>query len=139
MVVKDQMKWRPVVSFDKCYLSVYPGKEGKVYFTREMYWLMGKPKKVNVTVIGDKIVLSAGVKYGYDIVFRRGKQPYIVSQEVSKVIGPGNRAYYSYDEEDYGFYDNKWKKYRKRRYFYFRVNRRVIPDPSRKPNPPATM
>jgi len=129
--------YRPAISFDRCYLSVYPGKSGKVYLTRELYWLMGRPRKVNAMVIGDRIILSAGVKYGYDVVFMKGKQPYIVSPEVSKAIGPGNRAYYSYDEEDYGFYDNKWKQYRKRRYYYFRVKRSVMPAPNRKPSPPT--
>jgi len=131
--------WKPAISFDRCYLSVYPGKEGKVYITRELYWLMNRPRKINAVVMGDRIALSAGVKYGYDVVFRKGKQPYIISSEISKAIGPGNRAYYSYDEEEAGFYDKKWKRYRKRRYYYFRVRRRVTPAPSRKPNPPATM
>lgn len=111
------MRWKPAVSFDKCYLSVYPGKNKLVYLTREVYALMGRPRKLVVHPIGSKVVLSPSRKYGTDVMFGVGGQPYIVCPEASRIIGPGNRAYYSYDEEDY---DERWIK---RHYFYFCVRR----------------
>lgn len=142
-------KWRPAVAFEQCYLSVYHGKDKLVYLTREAYYLMGKPRRIMVFPAGKSIALSPALKYGSEVKFADG-QPFISSPEASRIIGPGNRAYYSYDEFDYDYYSDYKGKYpyvgrnrknrkRNRWYFYFRVNRSAAAAPATRPANPATM
>jgi hypothetical protein len=127
------MKWAPAIDFGKCYLSVYPGKEGSVYLTRETYMLLGRPKKIAVFPMGKTVCFSPANKYGVEVMFSANKQPFVIHPEAARTIGPGNRATFSYDEEDRDILRGGGT----RRYFYFRVNNNVPATPRAKPKTPA--
>lgn len=123
---------RPSISFDQCYLSVYESKAGLVYMTKELYSLMGRPARILFTLMGRTVVLSPARKYGLEVAFNTNGQPFVHSLELSKAIGPGHKAYYSYDESDYDIYGRGGK----RTYFYFRISSDVVIIPKPKPIPP---
>lgn len=134
------MSWVPAIRFDRCYLSVYEGKEDLVFLTKEAYWMLGMTKRLMVFPIGKTICLSPAWKYGEKVLFNSTGQPYFVSPDAGVAIGPGQRAYYLYDEEDRNCdedIDRRWH-HAKRRYFYFRVSNKVPTVPNIKPNKPAT-
>lgn len=127
------MTWRPAVDFARCYLSVYPGKEGLVYLTREAYSILGRPKRVAVFPMGKTVCLSPAQKYGEKVLFSANGQPFVVHRGAAEAIGPGGRANYSYDEEGYDFL----RRGGTRRYFYFRVSKSVPATPKARPKTPA--
>jgi len=134
------VNWTPAVRFNQCYLSVYESKENFVFLTKETYWLLGRPKRVMAFPMGKAICLSPARKYGEKVFFNSTGQPYFILSGAGAVIGPGQRAYYSHDEEDRNCdedIDRKWHRVR-RRYFYFRVSSRVPATPNASPNKPAT-
>lgn len=120
-------KWEPAIDFRKCYLAVYPGKTTCVFLSRETYVMMGRPKKVIVSLIGDTIALSPALKYGNEVKLNPAGQPYIVCPALGSFIGPDGRALFDYDEQIW-----RW------RWFYFRCassSRRPVP-PNKSPMMP---
>jgi len=124
------INWKPAIDFDECYLAVYSGKGTCVYISREAYELLGRPRKVVVSLKGDTISLSPARKHGTDVHFNRTKQPYIIHRLAGRAIGPGNKAYFDYDER------RRDEKRRLRYFFYFLV-RSTNPAPTMSPAAPA--
>lgn len=94
-------EWRPAVDFGKCYLSVSHDRLSRVYLSREVYWLMGRPKWVNVEVGENTVAISPSdaQRGGLPIKLNPAGQPYIVHHLLGSRIGPGNRVLFDYDEQ----------------------------------------
>jgi len=123
---KEETKWEPAIDFSKCYLSVYPTKETCVFLSREAFHLLlGRPKRLVVSIEGNVITLSPARKHGEEVKFSSG-QPYIIHPKLGHLIGAGGKAQYDYDEER-GCH----------RYFYFRLVKKSKPNvPSNTPRAP---
>ncbi|MGB9887906.1 MAG: hypothetical protein ACPLRW_13075 [Moorellales bacterium] len=93
--------WKPAVDFNKCYLSVCKDLPYRVYLSRELYWLMGRPKFVRWWAEEGTVVVSVPYRPGKDILPIRissSGQPYVTSRNLGELIGLGNKLYYDYDE-----------------------------------------